>query len=97
MEDLYRGDQEQGDESSRVLRSIVGVRPTLLTPLDMSPADYRDVLGTESIRAGREMEPAVGYSIKRADVGLWVYEKVVKEAVEGRRGQWEGEMVTLTS
>jgi hypothetical protein len=99
MEDVYRADSDSQatDEQNRLFRAIVGIRPTLLTPLDNSPADYRDVVGLYKIRAGTEQKPAVGYSIKRGDVAQWVWENVVKEAVEGRTGKWEGEMVSLTS
>ncbi|KIW73617.1 hypothetical protein PV04_01720 [Phialophora macrospora] len=96
MEDIYRADAD-ANADHRLFRAIVGVRPTLLTPLDNSPADYRDVVGLEKIRAGTEQKPAVGYSVKRGDVAQWVWEFVVKEAVEGRTGKWEGEMVSLTS
>jgi hypothetical protein len=97
MENVFRGDQEQSSEEQRVLRTIVGIRPTLLTPYDNSPADYRDVIDGGLIRAGTEKKPELGYSVKRGNVGLWVWENVVKEVVEGRRGRWEGEMVSLTA
>jgi hypothetical protein len=97
MEDAFRGDQEQSSEEQRVLRKIVGIRPTLLTPYDNSPADYRDVVDGGLIRAGTEGKPELGYSIKRGNVGLWVWENVIREVVEGRRGRWEGEMISLTA
>ncbi|KAJ9608271.1 hypothetical protein H2200_007259 [Cladophialophora chaetospira] len=95
MEDIYRADAEKSDQQSKLFRTIVGIRPTLLTPLDNSPADYRDVIGIEKIRAGTEQDPAIGYSIKRGDVGQWVWENVVRQAAGG--GKWEGQMVSLTS
>ncbi|ETI27932.1 hypothetical protein G647_00381 [Cladophialophora carrionii CBS 160.54] len=99
MEEIYRADADAHltPEQNRLFRAIVGIRPTLLTPLDNSPADYRDVVGLEKIRAGTEQKPAVGYSIKRGDVAQWVWEHVVREAVEGGKGKWEGEMVSLSS
>ncbi|OCT53415.1 hypothetical protein CLCR_10601 [Cladophialophora carrionii] len=99
MEEIYRADSDAHvtPEQNRLFRAIVGIRPTLLTPLDNSPADYRDVVGLEKIRAGTEQKPAVGYSIKRGDVAQWVWEHVVREAVEGGKGKWEGEMVSLSS
>ncbi|OAP58355.1 hypothetical protein AYL99_07445 [Fonsecaea erecta] len=90
MEDLYRGDAASADP---VFRNVVGVRPTLLS----GGADYRDAAGLDKIRSGTEAKPACGYVIKRADVGAWVYENVVGEALQGRKGRWEGEMVSLTS
>jgi hypothetical protein len=79
-----------GDDADRemVFRGVVGVRPSLLT----GTGDVRDGLGMAAVRVGREKEPAVGYSIKRADVGEWVFREVVERGAEG----WEGEMVTLT-
>lgn len=88
MEDTYRADASSVDS---VLRDVVGIRPTLLA----GDADYTDAAGLEKVRAGTEAKPAVGYQIKRADVGHWVFENVISE--EHRRKEWEGEMVTLTS
>jgi hypothetical protein len=45
------------------------------------------------VRAGREGEPAVGYTISRNDVGKWILEEVVKERGE----KWRGEKVSLTA
>ncbi|KIW78726.1 hypothetical protein Z517_08565 [Fonsecaea pedrosoi CBS 271.37] len=90
MEDLFRADAASADPA---FRTVVGVRPTLLA----GGADYRDGNGLDKIRCGTEAEPALGYIIKRADVGRWVYENVVGEALKGSKGRWEGEMVSLTS
>lgn len=79
MEDVFRG------EGGEVFRGIVGVRPTLLT----DGAER----GLEKIRVGREAAPALGYTVSRRDVGLWIYRSVV----EGEGRGWEGEMVSLTS
>ncbi|KIY00522.1 uncharacterized protein Z520_04207 [Fonsecaea multimorphosa CBS 102226] len=93
MEDLYRADADSAS-SNPVFRNIVGVRPTLLS----GGADYRDTSGSDKvIKSGIENKPAIGYIIKRADVGAWVYENVVSEALQGRKGRWEGEMVSLTT
>ncbi|KIW24649.1 uncharacterized protein PV07_10353 [Cladophialophora immunda] len=90
MEDLYRADAAS---AAPAFRAVVGVRPTLLS----GGADYRDAAGLDKIRSGTEAKPAVGYVIKRADVGAWVYENVVGEVLKGGKSQWEGEMVSLTS
>lgn len=34
--------------------------------------------GMKSVREGPEEQPAVGYTIQRADVGRWIFEKLVK-------------------
>lgn len=99
MENVYRADAELSDAQSKKLRDVVGIRPTLLTPYDNSPSDYKDMIGLDKIRAGTEKNPAIGYSIKRGDVGNWVFVNVVKEAMQGgqAKGKWGGEMVSLTS
>jgi len=74
---------------------FVIVRPTLLVD---GPAK-----GIESVKSGwekhpsapnavaeEETEPAIGYTIRRADVGTWVFKSVVKD---GR--QWAGKCVSL--
>jgi len=73
-----------GKESSSNFRSIIGVKPTLLTG---GPE-----LGSEKIRVGRKQKPAVGYTISKKDVGAWIYRVVVLGDGQG----WEGEMVTVT-
>jgi len=66
------------------IRGFVIIRPSLL--LD-GPAK-----GTASVRVGQEGTPAVGYTIRRDDVGAWIYEKVVKGNGDG----YVGERVSLT-
>jgi hypothetical protein len=64
------------------------VRPSLLT--------NGKALGTDKVRVGTEKEPAVGYTISRDDVGLWIWEKMLKgEGVEGVEA-WKGTKPTLT-
>jgi hypothetical protein len=89
MEVLYRKNMSESDSSKRLFRNIIGIRPTLLT----GGASVNDGIGLDKIRAGREQRPAVGYSIRKADVGHWIFENVIKNDGQG----WEGEMVTLTS
>lgn len=58
--------------------------------------------GTEAVRVGWEVDeggamkgpgPAVGYTVARDDVGLWMFEELVKS--DGR-DDWRGRYVTLT-
>ena len=79
MEDVFR------DTRPSPFRSVIGIRPTLLT-------DGQGV-GSARIRVGREDAPAIGYTVTRADVGEWIFRNVVEAQGEG----WEGEMVSLTS
>ncbi|ETN37721.1 uncharacterized protein HMPREF1541_07344 [Cyphellophora europaea CBS 101466] len=85
MEDVLRA------EEGGVFRKVSGVRPTLLA----GAVSVEDGVGWKALRAGTEQKPELGYSVKRADVGEWIYENLVKEGGERRR--WEGEMVSLTS
>ena len=89
METLYRKNITESDESKRLFRNIVGIRPTLLFGSDR----VNDGIGLDRIRAGREQSPQLGYSIRRADVGQWIFENVIKDGAQG----WEGEMVSLSS
>lgn len=83
-EEIYRG--ESG--GSGVFRSVVGVRPTIL----VGGIDVKDARGLENVRVGREQKPEMGYTIKRADVGEWIFRECVEKNGQG----WEGEMVSLT-
>ena len=89
MEALYRKNITESDESKRLFRNIVGVRPTLL----FGSESINDGIGLNKVRAGREQSPQLGYSIRRADVGQWIFENVIKNGAQG----WEDEMVSLTS
>ena len=63
---------------------FVIVRPSLLT--------NGKARGGNKIRVGTEEKPAVGYTISRDDVGLWMFENLVKG--EGER--YVGRRVTIT-
>lgn len=92
MEDvLLAGARVQEEGEGRVFRVTSGVRPTLLA----GAADVDDGLGWEKIRAGKEEAPEMGYTVKRADVGEWVFENLVREGE--RRREWEGQIASLTS
>ena len=93
--ELARASTEAGPDAP--IAGFVIVRPTLLSDGDM--------LGMDKIRSGWETHPeavnareagapgpAIGYTIRRADVGLWIFERVVKDG-----GNWTNKCVTLTS
>ena len=73
-----------GEEGSSNFRSVIGVKPTLLT--------NGPELGSEKMRVGRKQNPAVGYTISKKDVGGWIYRVVLL----GEGKKWEGELVTVT-
>ncbi|KAF9888810.1 hypothetical protein FE257_008178 [Aspergillus nanangensis] len=75
MEGVVKAEMAVENEAQRVIKGAVVVRPSLLTD--------GKVLGVESVRAGSEDVPAVGYTISRGDVGGWVFEEVVGRYPEG--------------
>ena len=81
MEKVIVENMNSADSS---ISGFVLIRPSLL--LD------GQALGSSKVRVGTEMKPAVGYTIHRNDVGLWMYENLV----EGDREKWAGQKVSLT-
>ncbi|KAF9156126.1 hypothetical protein BG015_007168 [Linnemannia schmuckeri] len=74
-----------------VFSGAVIIRPSLL----MGDQSVKGGQGWEKLRVGREEEPAVGYTVHRADVGEWIFEKVVKAGDGGE--SFFGQKVTLTN
>ena len=73
-------------------REWVVVRPSLL--FDGNAKGLESVrTSTEGKAEGKEGEVAIGYTIRREDVGLWIFEECVRKMGSER---WEGKMVTLT-
>ncbi|KAF2156791.1 hypothetical protein K461DRAFT_309037 [Myriangium duriaei CBS 260.36] len=84
MEDLLRSASSQANPNQTGLSSASIVRPTLLVD---GPGT-----GLGGVKAGTESHPALGYTIARKDVGLWIYENLLvdKDTV------WKGESASLT-
>lgn len=57
-------------ESQRAIRGYINTKASLL--LD------GEAKGLESVREGSEDAPEIGYFIRRADVGLWMFERLIK-------------------
>ena len=87
---IARASAETGAEAP--IDNFVIVRPTLL--MDGKP------LGLQKVKSGWENHhdapdaveetapgPKMGYSIRRADVGAWIYENVIKSVGEGCKGK----------
>lgn len=91
QESAFRENMASTNEDKRLFRNIIGIRPTLL----FGSTKTDDAIGASKIRAGTEDKPAVGYSIKRADVGEWMFRNLIENAEE--RAKWEGHFVSLTS
>lgn len=76
-----------------VIRAFIVIRASLLT--------NGERLGVEKVRVGTETmaaaerKAAVGYMISRADVGGWIYDKVVCPEEEQRKS-WFDQMVSIT-
>ena len=62
---------------------------TLVRPAWLSDGASK---GMQKIRVGDVDEPAVGYGINRDDVGLWIYEELVK----GDASRWNGKRPSIT-
>lgn len=75
----------QSPEGQRSLRGYVNIKPSLL----MDGEGY----GLEAVRQGVEQSPAIGYTIQRKDVGLWIFERLLKADV---KHEWVNNSVTLT-
>ncbi|PYH44053.1 uncharacterized protein BP01DRAFT_401478 [Aspergillus saccharolyticus JOP 1030-1] len=84
----------EGAREDPALAGYMIVRPSLL--IDGEAGE-----GLEKVRVGTEAEPAVGYTITRAEVGRWIYENAVVGFErnggdgKGERGYW-GRLVSIT-
>lgn len=72
MEKQLKDSVREGNASP--LESYIIVRPTVLADGDSK--------GLGAIREGVDGDPVIGWSISRADVGLWMFTRFVKEDVE---------------
>lgn len=78
-EEVKKGGSERG------ISGFVNVKPSLLMDGDR--------VGLENVRAGGEKVPAIGYAIRRQDVGEWIFEKLVKSEVPA---EWKNSSVAIT-
>ena len=72
-------------EQGNTISGYTLVRPSFL--MDDKPK------GMERIKVGSEQQPAVGYTINRSDVGLWIFEELVK----GDAFKWNGQKPSITN
>ena len=72
-------------EGLRRIEAYVNVKPTLLFD--------GDSLGLDAVREGVDDQPAVGYTIRRKDVGLWMFERLVRNGV---KREWMNRSVSIT-
>jgi len=76
----------QSPVEQRVLSGFTDVKASLLMD--------GEGFGWEKLRIGHSMKPAVGYTVKRVDVGEFVFERLVRGEWEG---EWVGDSITVTS
>lgn len=72
-------------ESQRGCSAYVLVKASLL----MDGPGY----GLEKVREGSEDQPAVGYTIRRRDVGAWMFDRLIKNDM---KPEWENKGVCIT-
>lgn len=85
METTFRNAAAE-PSATRPIRGFVAVKPTLLMD---GPA-----IGQDKIRAGDEDQPAIGYTIRRQDVGEWMYANLIAKEPQT---SFLGKGVCLTS
>ena len=78
-------EQMQLPESQRSIGSYVNVKPSLLQDGEGK--------GLDSVREGVDENPAIGYFIQRKDVGLFMFERLVKNGV---KAEWRNKSVSVT-
>lgn len=69
----------------RGLNAYVNVKPSLLMDGEGK--------GLQAIREGRDDKPAVGHTIQRKDVGLWMFEKLLRNGVQE---DWRNRSISVT-
>ena len=72
-------------ESQKGIRGFVAIKPSLLMDGDWG--------GLEVVRQGVPDKPAVGYTIRRQDVGLFICERLVKQDM---REEWLNKGISIT-
>jgi nucleoside-diphosphate-sugar epimerase len=71
-------------------RKWVLIRPSFLA--DGPAKGLQDIRVSVEIPGAKREDVAIGYTIRREDVGEWIVESCVK----GEEGKWDGKIVTLT-
>ncbi|KAF9179076.1 hypothetical protein BGZ51_004760 [Haplosporangium sp. Z 767] len=89
MERLITENTAESNESTRLFRGAIIVRPSLLT----GDQNVTGGKGWQKLKVGQEDKPAVGYTVHKADVGQWIFEQIVKSGGESHFGQ----KITLTN
>lgn len=75
---------DEAKSAESVISNFVMVRPSLLM--------NGKALGGSKIRVGTDAKPAVGYTIARDDVGLWMFGNLV----QGDNSRYLGETPSIT-
>ncbi|GAB1196437.1 hypothetical protein APSETT444_005708 [Aspergillus pseudonomiae] len=81
-------DEMKKPEADRAIRDYTLVRPSWFT--------NGEGVGLGKIRAGTEMDPAIGYTICRNDVGLWIFENFVRRSLQSEN-PYLGQPINITA
>lgn len=92
--ELARAGRESDAEAP--IRAFAIVRPTLMFDGESKGVDAIKsgwVVHPEAVNAGDKTAPGpeLGYTIRKNDVGLWMFEELVKKT-----GEWENKAISLT-
>ena len=105
------GQHNDVPEKENLVDAVI-IRPTLLVDGESSGmdkvrvgwehlADREEVTPVAAAAAAKTNVPApgpaVGYSVRRADVGAWMFEELVLGSLSGRERVWAGRGVTLSN
>ncbi|KAF9301029.1 hypothetical protein BGZ74_007220, partial [Mortierella antarctica] len=66
---------ENSSRPDSVFRGAISIHPSLLK----GDHSVKTGKGWQKVKVGQETKPAVGYTIFRADVGEWIFEKTIRE------------------
>jgi hypothetical protein len=67
----HLADHVQLPENEKVISGYINAKASLLMD--------GEALGVEKVREGSEDTPVIGYTIRRADVGGWIFERLIKQ------------------
>ncbi|KAG0322690.1 hypothetical protein BGZ99_003183 [Dissophora globulifera] len=89
MEELALQNEATAEHPTGVFRGAIVIRASLMT----GDQDIKKGKGWQKLKVGREEKPALGYTVRRSDVGQWIFEQIIKKG----DGNWLGQKITLTN
>ncbi|GJJ76072.1 hypothetical protein EMPS_08431 [Entomortierella parvispora] len=89
MDEILNENAATSSEGQGVLKGVIVIRASLLT----GDQDVKGGKGWKKLKVGTEDKPAIGYTVRRQDVGEWIFQEIIKTGGESRLGQ----RITLTN